>query len=102
MLHQLIQESTALSAILTEGTINRLKSMGIGIMQNNIVLTSTLIENLSENNVSPIPAVALFYEFNLNKFTMIMQFTKLVALEFINIFIGFVLQSGMSAGDTIT
>ena len=112
--------STALSAVLTEGTINRLKSLGIGITQNNtaITFTSTLIEDLSENNVSPIPgpmgdifnvtnveadevrpAIALFYEFNLNEFTMTIQFTEPVALESINI-TGFVLQSGMSAGDT--
>ena len=73
--------------------------------QNNTAPTfiSTLIENyLSESNVLPIPAVALFYKFNLNEFTMTMQFTKPVALESINIFIGFVLQSGMSAGDTMT
>ena len=78
--------------------------MGIGITQNNIALTfiSTLIENLSENSISPIPAIALFYEFNLNEYTMTMQFTKPVVLGSINIFIGFVLQSGMSAGDTMT
>ena len=112
--------SPVLSVILTEMTINRLKSIGIGITQNNtaITFTNALIQDLSDNSILPIPgptgdifnvlnveadevrpAVSLFSEFNLNDFTMTIEFTEPVALDSINI-TGFVLQSGMSSGDT--